>query len=119
MNELDELINQEGVWIKIVLGKEIIIDPETQEKKPILINSIPIKAIVTDLTSTQLRWKMYGIETQQGKELFMDIKYRGIIDMSQKIVIDNVDYVGWRDDLGKMQIRQEGSYLKIYVYRRS
>ena len=119
MNELDELINQEGQWIKIVLGKEIITDPEEQTTKVIFDNPIPIKCLVNDLTSAQLRWKMYGIETSQGKELFMDAKYRGIIDMSQKIVIDNVDYVGWRDDLGKMQIRQEGSYLKIYVYRRS
>jgi len=119
MNELDELIQQEGQWIKVVLGKEIIIDPEEQTKKPILNNPIPIKAIVTDLTSAQLRWKMYGIETQQGKELIIDSRHRNLIEMSQKIIIDDVDYVGWRDDLGKMQIRQDGGYLKVYVYRRS
>ena len=118
MDELRDLINQEGQWIQIVLGKEIITDPEEDSKKVIFNNPIPIKALVSDLTSSQTHWKIYGIETQQGKEIVVDSKYRNLIEMSQKIIIGNIDFTGWRDDLGKLQIRQDGSYLRIYAYRR-
>lgn len=117
MRELDELIKEEGQWIKIYLGKEVIDDPEEQNVNVTLFNPVPVKALVTDLTSAQMKWKIYGIETEQGKELVIKNKYRTLIEQSQKIEIKGVDYIGWRDNFGQMQIREEGNYLRIYIYR--
>lgn len=119
MQELEEIIKQEGKWIKIVLGKSIITDPEEQSTKTTLINPILIKGLVTELTANQLRWKMFGIENQQGMEIIVDKKYKNVIQMSQKIIIDNIEFVGYLGDIGKLQVKEEGNYLKIYTFRRN
>jgi len=117
MNELDNLFCEIGETILIYIGQEIIEDVEENSKNIILFNPIPVQAIVTDLTSEQMKWKGFGIETSAGKELFMDVKYKTLIQQSQKIEIDNIEYLGWRDNLGQTQIRQDGNYIRLYVYR--
>lgn len=118
-NELDDLFSEIGQTVLIFIGKEIIADVEENDKTVITYNPIPIQAIVTDLTSEQMKWKGFGIETSAGKELFMDVKYKTLIQQSQKILIDNIEYLGWRDNLGQTQIRQDGNYIRLYVYRKS
>lgn len=118
-NELDDLFSEISQTVLVFIGKEIKDDPEEESKTTTTFNPVPIQAIVTDLTSEQMKWKGFGIETGAGKELLMESKHKTLIQQSQKIVIDNIEYLGWRDNFGQTQIRTDGNYLRIYIYRKS
>jgi hypothetical protein len=118
MEELADLLKQQGKTILIYLGKEIKTDPEEESVSVTTFNPLPIKALVRDLTSSQMQWKMYGITTSQGKELICDKNYRNTIEQSHTIVIDGIKFTGWRDNFARMQIREEGNYIRVYVYQK-
>ena len=59
---------------------------------------------------------MIGIDTDKAKELIMPKSKRTLIEQSQEIKIDNEIYMGYRDNNGKMQIREEGNYIRVYCY---
>lgn len=101
--------------IRIYLAKETIIDPYEKNVEITLLNPIPIKAIVVDLTATQASYKMPGIKVSRVKEVITYKKYRSLIEQSHKIEIDSEDYEGWREN-GRMQIREEHEIIRIYVY---
>ena len=117
MDELKDLINQEGQWIQIVLGKEIITDPEEDSKKVIFNNPIPIKALVNSISPEKLTWKFFGVSISEAKELIIDAKYENLIKKSQKILIDNVEYVAYLS-VGQLTIQNLGSYLRVTVVRK-
>ena len=116
MEEFKELIKSEGKWIKVFLGKEVSADPFEKNINLVLINPIPIKCLITDLIASQIKWKMIGIDADKAKELIMPKSKRPLMEISQEIEIDGDIYMGWRDNNGKMMIREQGDYLRIYVY---
>ena len=118
MEELKELIREQGKIIYLFLSKEVSQDPEEDDKIQICYNPIPIKGLVNDLTSASVQWKMPGTGVVQGKEVVCDKKYRNSIEQAYKLKIDGNEYVGWKDNSGKTQIREEGSYIRLYIYRR-
>ncbi len=106
----------QGSYIEIYTGKEIIQDPYEQNVKVIYNNPLPIRAIVVDLSAAQADWKMPGILVKKIKEVFVEKKYRSLIELSEKIGIDGDLYEGWSVD-GRMQIREmAGNVLRLYVY---
>ncbi len=112
---MDKLFKETNKNIKIHLAVETVVDP--YEKNIILtyLNPFPIKAIVTDLTATSAQWKMNGIIVDKAKEIIIEKKYKSLIEKSRKIEIDNEMYEGWKQN-GRMQIREEDNYLRIYCY---
>lgn len=118
MDELKELIRQEGKIIYIYLSKSVSQDPEEDDKLEICYNPITIRGLLNDLTSASVNWKMPGTGVVQGKEIVCDKKYRNTIEMAYKLKIDGNEYIGWKDNSGKTQIREEGSYIRLYIYRK-
>ncbi len=116
MDEFKELIREIGKTVLVYLGVERSADPFEQNVTTTLISPIPIQAIVTDLTPTQVQWKMVGVTTNKAKEVIVPKSKRNLIEQSSKIVIDGDDYLGWRDNTGKMVIREVGDYIRIYCY---
>ena len=112
MNKLFDIVAKK---IRIYVGLEVEIDPYEKNVETTLLNPIPIKAIVSDLGFAQINWKMPGILADKAKEIIIKKKYRSLIEKSQKIEIDSDYYEGWKIN-GKMQIRQEEDYLRIYIY---
>ena len=114
---MDEIFKQHSKCIKVYIGKEIRTDPYEHTVEVTLLNPISIKGIVTDFTSTQSQWKMPGVITDKSKEIIVEKKYRNLLEMSQKIQIDgdNDYYNGWKVN-GRMQIREEGNYIRVYIY---
>jgi hypothetical protein len=106
----------QGEWIEIFTGSEQVLDPYEKNVQVTYNNPLPIKAIVVDLTAAQANWKMPGVVVQKVKEIYVQKKYRSLIEASQKIQIKGEMYEGWRDN-GKMQIREmAGNVLRLYVY---
>ena len=101
---LNEFFGEHAKTIRIYLSSDTIIDPFEKNVVPTELNSLPIKAIVTDLISSQAQWKMPGIKTEKAKEIIIKKKYKNLIEMSYKIKIDDDFYEGWKT-YGRFQIR--------------
>lgn len=112
---MDKLFKEKSQSIRIYLARETEVDPFEKNVELTEISPIPIKAIVTDLIASQAIWKMTDISTTKAKEIIVEKKYRTLIEQSQRIKIDDDYYEGWRVD-GRMQIREEGNYCRIYCY---
>ena len=117
---LQDLIRKEGKWINIFPGLETIDDPYEKNVITTPISPVPVKGLVVDLTATQAQWKMPGVKVSKAKIIYIDKKYRSLLENSCKIEIRNSDkeievYEGWREN-GKMQYREQGRYLEVNIY---
>ena len=115
---MEEFFEQHCKMIRVYLATEIILDPYEKNKSLVYLNPLPIKAIITDLISSQIQWKLPGINTTDAKNLMVEKKYRSLLEDSRKIEIDGTEYEGWKDN-GKLQIREVSNYLNLYVYRKN
>jgi len=115
MNELDDIFKEQSRRIKIILAQEEIDDPYEKNVTLSELPSLPILAIVSDLSFSKASWVMVGITTESAKELLIEKKYKSLIEKCYKIIIDNVIYDGWKIN-GRMQIKEEGDYLRIFAY---
>ena len=123
---IEDIFRSQAQWVRVYTGIEETIDPFEGTVKVTYLNPISIRAIIEDFTATQAQWKMPGIKIADAKELFVEDKYRPLLEMSQKIEFNGKMYEGWREN-GHMQIRMQsgagsntikryGGYLKIYMY---
>jgi len=113
---LRELIEEQGKWIRIYPAREVKVDPYEDEIDYEILQPIAVKAIVADLTFSQAEWKIKGITVDKAKEIILPKRYKGIIEHSYLVEIDEDFYKAWRVN-GKMQIREEGEYIRIYIYQ--
>lgn len=114
---METLFREHSQKIYIYMATETVLDPYEKNISVNMLNPLPIKAIVTDLTSAKIQWAMPGIITEKGKEIIIEKKHRTLLEKSQKIQIvgDSDLYEGWKV-YGKMQIREEQNYLRCYIY---
>jgi len=112
---MENLFKEKSECIKIFCGQETIVDPYEKNVEVTMMNSIPIKGIVTDLIASQMIWKIPGITPNKAKEIIVKKKYENLLKASQKIQIRGEFYYGWRID-GQLQYRIEQDYLRAYVY---
>jgi len=114
---MDELFRELSQRIKIYLSVISISDPFEKNETLSELPSLPIDAIVSDLGFGKIRWNMDGISSNDAKELFVEKKNKNLLEQCYKIEIDGIDYDGYKV-LGKMQIKTEGDYCRIYIYRK-
>ena len=114
---MDKLFKEMSQCIRVYLSISTIIDPFEMNTTETISNPIPLRAIITDLTSTQMSWKSAGIIKSGGKEIVCKKSKKALLEMSEKIEIDGVDYEGWKTN-SKMEYRVEGDYIRLYIYRK-
>jgi len=123
---IEDIFRSQAQWIRVYTGVEEVIDPFEGTVTIHYNNPISIRAIIEDFTATQAQWKMPGIKIADAKELFIEDKYRPLIEMSQQIEYKGKMYEGWKEN-GKMQIRNQtgagsntvkryGGYIKLYIF---
>lgn len=112
---MEELFKEKSQTIKIYMARETETDPFEHTKEITELPPLPIKAIITDLVVSQIQWKMPGIIADKAKEIIVQKKYRSLLEKSYKIEVDSEYYDGWKVN-GKMQIREEGNYCRVYIY---
>jgi hypothetical protein len=116
MKPFDKLFKTKAQTIKIYLALEEVIDPYEKNVSLTYLNPIPIKAIVSDLTTSQLIWKLPGIRADKGKELLIKNKDFHLIEKSQKIEIEGEEYYGWKDNAGnRIQYIEEDQYYRLFI----
>lgn len=119
-DRLNELIRREGKYIHVYQGIESVEDPFEKNVSTTNLNPLPVKALVVDYVASKAQWVMPGIKVSRIKEIYVPARYRSLLENSQKLEIRNPDgqtefYEGWREN-GKMQIREEGGYIRVYIY---
>ena len=112
---IDDIFKEQGKCIKVYLAKETKVDPYEKNVELTYLAPITLRALVTDFTFSQIRYKMPGIETDKSKEIIVSKSKRSLLEKSQKIMIDGEFYEGWRVN-GRMQMREEGDTVRVYVY---
>ncbi len=119
-NCIDKLFKKNSKWINIYQGVETVDDPFEKNTTVSYISSKAIRALISDMTSTQAAWKMPGIKISRAKSIVVEKKHQNLLETSQKIEIitDNhvvESYEGWRE-YGSMQIRERGDYLEVNIF---
>ena len=114
---MDNLFEVASQKIRIYIGRETVDDPYEKNVTVSMLNPVPISAIVSDLVFSQINWKMPGIVTDKAKQLIIKKRHKNLLQKSQKIqVVGETEYYeGWRQN-GKLQFRQEGDFLRCYIY---
>lgn len=114
---MDELFKEMSRKILIYLAVPSIEDPFEKNESLADLPSLPIDAIVTDVTFAKIQWAMPGITTDQAKEIIIEKRHQSLIEQSYKIEIDGIIYEGWKIS-GRLQYKVEQDYLRAYIYRK-
>jgi len=110
-----DVFKENSKTIYMYPGLETITDPFDKTAETTLLNPLPIKAIVADLTFTKIQWAMPGIETDKALEIIILKKHENLLKQTYQIKVDNELYNGWQIN-GRLQYRPEGDYIKAYIY---
>ena len=114
---MEELFKENSQSILIYMSTETQIDPFSKEVENTTLNSLPIDAIVTDLSGESISYKTGGIITSNSKEIICEKKHKELIKMSFKIEVEGEEFVGYKKD-GAMQIRNlDSNYIRLYIHR--
>ena len=117
MNELDFLIAEKGKNIRVFYATETVDDPNYQEKTVSYLNSLPVRALVSEIGYTSSQWRMPGIKASSTMELTCNKRYKKLIEKSRKIIIEDVTYYGWKPSNGnKIQIQEVDDYITIMIH---
>ena len=114
---MDELFKEMSQKIKVYIGIESEEDPYEKNISIISLPSLPIDAVVNDLTFAKLVWAMPGISTDSAKEIYIQKRDEKLLEQSYKVEIEGILYDSWKI-AGKMQKKSEGNYVRIYCYRK-
>ena len=114
---MDEFFKEQSQRIKLYFGIDTEEDLYEKNTSTSMLNPIAIDAIVSDLSFSKVTWNMPGIVTESAKEIYIEKKNKNLVEQSQKIEVEGVMYEGWRIS-GKMQMKTEGDYIRIFIYRK-
>jgi hypothetical protein len=112
---MDNLFREMSQKIQIYLSIVSLNDPFEKNESLVDLPSLPIDAIVTDLTFAKIQWSMPGVSTEQAKEIIVEKRHQSLIEQSYKIEIDGIIYEGWKIN-GRLQYKIEQEYLRAYIY---
>lgn len=114
---MDEFFKEMAQKIKVYLSVESVSDPYEKNVELTTLPSLPILAVVNDLSFSKIQWAMPAIFTDSAKEIYIHKRHETLIEQSYKIEIKNVLYDSWRIN-GRMQKKQEGDYIRIFIYHK-
>ena len=117
MEELEQLIREEGINIQIFIGNETTDDPNYNTKSVAYLNPFPVKCLVSDVSYSSATWRAPGIKSSVIKEITCNKRHRDLIEKSRKISISGSDFYGYRPGNGdKIQIKEAGDYIIILIH---
>jgi len=117
---MKDLFEENAKKIRVYVAVETVLDPFEKNTSEANLTPYVIKAMITDLISSQVAYKMPGIITEKAKELMIEKKHKTLIESCNMIQISGENYYGWRDNSGKnLQLREECEYIRLYVYKRN
>lgn len=84
------------------------------------LNPITIRAIVTQVSPTQLVYKQYGLSEQGAVEILTEGKYKDLFEQANKIVIDDIEYEVFKKATGGRSVITEraNSIIRVVLTRK-
>lgn len=114
---MNELFKENSVKILIYTSVSTVEDPFDKNTSEVILNSLPIDAICTDIAGESMQWKTSGLLTSDSKEIICEAKHKNLLKLSYKIEIDGEEFVGYKKN-SQMQIRNlDNNYIKLYIHR--
>ena len=112
-----ELFKENSEKILVYMSVSTVTDPYDKTTSEVILNSLPIDAIVTDISGSSMTYKTQGIIQDDAKELIIEKKHRKLMELSYKITVDSIDYQGFKKN-GIMSIRNiDKNYCRLYITR--
>ncbi len=112
---MEQLFREQSQRIRLYMARETVLDPYEKNVVFTQMPSLPVSAIVTDLTFTKIQYAMPGVVTDKAKEIIIKKKYQSLLEKTFRIGIGNEFYKGWiRNE--KLQFRIEDQFLRAYIY---
>jgi hypothetical protein len=112
-----KILEDEGKMTKISLypAREVINDPFEKTKTKVFLNPLTIKAYVTEISFSSLRWKYTGQIPSGSVQILCDIKHEGILKVADKIKIGDNYYKCWKDDSKNFMILKRADHLVVIL----
>lgn len=98
--DIFQLLRNEKKLSKILVyvSREIENDPYEHTKTLSFLNPATIEALVTPISFEALRWKYWAQMPLQSVQILCEPKYENLLKLSDKIVINNIEYKCYKDD---------------------
>ena len=108
-----KILEDEGKLTKILLypATEVVNDPYEKTTTKGFLNPLTIKAYVTEISFSSLRWKYTGQVPGGSVQILCDTKYAGLLKVSDKIKIGDNFYSCWKDDSKNFMILKRDDHL--------
>ena len=79
------------------------------------LNPVIIKGYVREVSPEALVYKQYGLHQMGAVELICEAKYKNYFTLSNRVVIDGIDYQVFREGTGSRTLIQERPYKLLRV----
>lgn len=112
---MDELFKEQSIRIKIYLSIPSENDPYEKDVTLEELPSLPISAIVTDLSFSKVQWSMPAVLTDKAKEIVIEKRHKNLFEQAYKIEIEDELFDAWKIN-GKTQYKIEQDYLRAYIF---
>ena len=111
--DIFKILNNEGKLTKVLIypAVETIADPYEKNTVKGFLNPTTIKALVTPIGMSALRWKYYGTLPIGSVQVIIEPKYKNLLLLADKIKINNEYYHCHQDDSRNFQYIDRGYYV--------
>lgn len=115
------ILRSEGKLTKVFIfpGFSSESDPYEHTKSISFLNSIPIDALVRQISPESLRWKYTGQLPEDSIEMICELKYENTIKAADKITIDSKIYTVYKADGNTFSILKRNDYLVVILQRKA
>lgn len=110
-----DVLKAEGKLTKVFLfpAQDVENDPYEHTKTTSYQQSIPIDALVRDVTIEALAWKYFGNLPMGSKQIICEKKWLNTIKASHRIKIDDDYFFTYRDDSKNFGIIVRADYIIV------
>jgi hypothetical protein len=111
--DLFSILKQEGKLETLLVygAKETQVDPFEKNRTPTLMNPLPVKASISAINFSALKWKYYGQLPTGSIQIIVEKHYKTLLTTADKIKYKENSYKCFRDDAQGFLILERESYL--------
>jgi hypothetical protein len=93
-------------------------DPLEHTRTKDFLNPTPIKAIVTQIGFSALKWKYWGQVPSGSIQIICDKKYYNLLTIADKIIYEENEYCTYKDDEKSFMILKRTDYIVAILERK-
>ena len=117
---LFNLLRNEGrlTNLHVYQAQEVQLDPYEKNKSLTFMNSLPVKALVRQVSFEALHWKYYGQLPVGSIEVIVEKKNKTLLRTADKIKYNDDYYKCWKDDSRGFAILERPDYIIMILAKK-